>query len=134
MKGPGAFGLEWGEAEIDAGWQGIAALGFTDPPPAGFAAELRIGLAKAARQTAAVELGRTYAIEVTADGGERTVEVPDDLAAALRSDPVVAAAFDAMAYSHRKEYVRWVNEAKREQTRADRITKTVEMVREGRSR
>ncbi|MCC6435618.1 MAG: YdeI/OmpD-associated family protein [Acidimicrobiales bacterium] len=93
-----------------------------------------IGLAKAARQTAAVELGRTYAIEVTADGGERTVEVPDDLAAALRSDPVVAAAFDAMAYSHRKEYVRWVNEAKREQTRADRITKTVEMVREGRSR
>mgnify|MGYP002737566420 CR=1 FL=1 len=48
MSDPGAFGLEWGEAEIDAGWQGIAALGFTDPPPAGFAAELRIGLAKAA--------------------------------------------------------------------------------------
>ena len=48
MSGPGAFGLEWGEAEIESGWQGIVALSFTDPPPAGFAAELRIGLAKAA--------------------------------------------------------------------------------------
>ena len=46
MSEPGAFGLEWGEAEFEAGWQGIAALSFTDPPPAGFAAELLIGLAK----------------------------------------------------------------------------------------
>ena len=47
MSEPGAFGLEWGEAEIEAGWQGVVALSFTTPPPAGFAAELRIGLAKA---------------------------------------------------------------------------------------
>lgn len=41
---PGAFGLEWGEAEIEPGWQGIASLSFTVPPPSGFAAELQIAL------------------------------------------------------------------------------------------
>ncbi len=50
------------------------------------------------------------------------------------TDPAVAKAFAAMAYSHRKEYVRWVAAAKREQTRSDRIAKTVEMVREGQTR
>lgn len=51
--GTGCIRARWGEAEIDAGWQGIAALGFTDPPPAGFAAELRIGLEAAAGLLAA---------------------------------------------------------------------------------
>ncbi|MFI5956376.1 YdeI/OmpD-associated family protein [Cryptosporangium sp. NPDC051539] len=96
--------------------------------------ENMIGLAKAARAEAGVELGATYDVEIAADAGERTVEVPADLAAALAAEPVVEKAFATMAYSHRKEYVRWVTEAKREATRADRVAKTVEMVREGRTR
>lgn len=93
-----------------------------------------VGLSKAARQAASVELGTTYDVEIAADAGERTVEVPADLAAALDADPAARAAFDALAYSHRKEYVRWVTEAKREQTRADRVVKTVEKVRAGHAR
>lgn len=93
-----------------------------------------IGLAKAARQQAGVEVGGTYPVTISADAAERTVTVPADLAAALQSDPAAATAFEAMAYSHRKEYIRWIEEAKREQTRADRIVKTVAMVREGRTR
>ncbi|MEZ5250004.1 MAG: DUF1905 domain-containing protein [Ilumatobacteraceae bacterium] len=61
-----------------------------------------IGLAKAARTTAGVEIGSSYEIEVVADTGERTVEVPDDLAAALAADPDAKTTFGAMAYSHRK--------------------------------
>jgi hypothetical protein len=93
-----------------------------------------IGLAKAARAQAGVELGVGYDVEITADVGERTVEVPDDLAVALAAEPAVQATFTALAYSHRKEYVRWITEAKRPTTRADRIAKTVEMVRENRTR
>ena len=96
--------------------------------------ENMIGLAKAARAQAGVELGETYDVEIAADAGERTVEVPADLAAALAADPAVETAFTGLAYSHRKEYVRWVTEAKREATRADRIATTVEMVRAGRTR
>lgn len=93
-----------------------------------------IGLAKAARTTAGVEIGSSYEIEVVADTGERTVEVPDDLAAALAADPDAKTTFDAMAYSHRKEYVRWITEAKKADTRANRIAKAIEMIRAGQTR
>lgn len=93
-----------------------------------------IGLAKAAREQAGVQLDSSYDVEIMVDGAERTVGVPDDLAAALEVDPAVRATFTALAPSHRKEFVRWITEAKREATRADRVGKTVEMIREGRTR
>ena len=93
-----------------------------------------IGLAKAARAQAGVEIGMTYDVEITAEVGEREVEVPADLAAALAADPVAEERFTGLAYSHRKSFAQWVVEAKRDQTRADRVAKTVEMVREGRTR
>ncbi len=96
--------------------------------------ENMIGLNKAARAQAGVELGDEVSVVVSADTSERTVEVPDDLAAALAARPGAAEAFAALAYSHRKEYVRWVTEAKREQTRTDRLAKTVEMVLAGQTR
>ena len=96
--------------------------------------ENMIGLSKASRAQAGVEIGGRYDVEIAADTGERTVEVPDDLAAALAADAGVQAAFTALAYTHRREFVRWVAEAKRAATREDRIAKTVEMVREGRTR
>lgn len=93
-----------------------------------------VGFSKAARADAGIELGEEVTFDIAADLTPRTVEVPEDLAAALAAEPAVEKAFAAMAYSHRKEYVRWVTEAKREQTRTDRIVKTVEMVRAGQTR
>ncbi|MFW5474536.1 YdeI/OmpD-associated family protein [Knoellia sp. CPCC 206450] len=93
-----------------------------------------VGFSKAARAEAGVDIGDTVTFSIAADTTPRTVEVPDDLAGSLAANPDAAQAFEAMAYSHRKEFVRWVTEAKREQTRADRVAKTVEMVREGRTR
>jgi uncharacterized protein YdeI (YjbR/CyaY-like superfamily) len=57
------------------------------------------------------------------------VAVPDDLAAAL--DETARAQFDGLAVSHRKEWVRWVEEAKKPETRTARIEKTVESLRAG---
>lgn len=96
--------------------------------------ESLIGFSRAARAEAGVEIGDEVTADIAAETAPRTVEVPGDLAAALAADPSVESAFAALSYTHRKEYVRWVEEAKREQTRADRVARTVEMVREGRTR
>jgi hypothetical protein len=96
--------------------------------------ENMIGLSKAARAQAGVEIGSSYAVEIALDEAERVVEVPADLSAALAEDPAAHDAFAAMSYTHRKEYVRWVEEAKKDETRAQRIATTVEMVRDGRTR
>jgi len=93
-----------------------------------------IGLARAAREQAGVSIGSAYSVQVVADESDRSVEVPEDLAVALAGDAPARAAFEALAYSHRKEFVRWVNEAKRDATRAQRVVKTVEMLRAGKHR
>lgn len=59
---------------------------------------------------------------------------PDDLRAALDASPKAAATFDGFARSCRREYVEWVVEAKRPETRAKRIAQAVGWMAEGKKR
>ncbi len=61
-------------------------------------------------------------------------KTPDDLAAALKKDAKARATWDGFSPSHRKEYVEWIVEAKRAETRAKRLGQTMEMLRDGKSR
>ena len=61
-------------------------------------------------------------------------EVPADLAAALASNRKARATFDAFSNSHRREYIEWIGEAKRETTRAQRLATTIEWLAEGKPR
>lgn len=88
-----------------------------------------IGFSKAVRAELGVEIDQEVDAVIRVDAGERTVEEPADLAAALDADPALRAAFDALAYSHRKEHARSVAEAKQEATRERRIAKVVEALR-----
>ena len=58
-------------------------------------------------------------------------EPPPELAEAIGADAKAEAAWDALAPSHRKEYVRWVAEAKKAETRMGRSLKAATMLREG---
>ncbi len=65
------------------------------------------------------------------DDEERKVTVPDDLAAALQSNPAGKAIFAKLSYSHQKQYVEWIESAKQVVTRQNRISKTISMLPEG---
>jgi uncharacterized protein YdeI (YjbR/CyaY-like superfamily) len=65
------------------------------------------------------------------DTEPRRVRVPRDLPEALAEDPAASAAFKRMSFTHRREYVDWFEEAKRPETRARRIAKTVARVHKG---
>lgn len=60
--------------------------------------------------------------------------VPADLAAALRNAPAAAATFGKLSPSHRREYVEWITEAKRDETRLKRLALTLEWLAVGKSR
>lgn len=96
--------------------------------------ESMIGFSRAARQEAGVEIGEEHDFEIALDDAPRDVAVPADLRAALEADAGAKEAFDALAYTHRKEFARWVEEAKRPETRERRVRETLRMVREGRTR
>jgi uncharacterized protein YdeI (YjbR/CyaY-like superfamily) len=66
------------------------------------------------------------------DDERRVVDVPAELEASLARDAVARGAFERLSDSHRKEYVQWIEEAKREETRRRRIERTLELLREGR--
>ena len=61
-------------------------------------------------------------------------EMPEDLVAALNKDNAAKATFDAFPPSCRREYIEWIVEAKREETRAKRLAQTVEWLSEGKRR
>lgn len=86
------------------------------------------------RASAGVAAGDEVEVQVELDAGPREVLVPDDLRAALAQSPEALAYFDGLAYSHRKEWVRWIEDAKRPETRSDRITKAVTRLRDGHPR
>ena len=69
--------------------------------------------------------GSTYQVDIAVDTQVRTVEVPADLASALRKSKLTKA-FDALAYTHRKEYVRVIEDAKKPDTRNRRIEALIE--------
>jgi hypothetical protein len=61
----------------------------------------------------------------------KTVRVPDDLEKALKKNKQARTAYEALAYSHRKEYVEWIITAKREETRKQRVDGTIQMLLAG---
>ncbi len=77
------------------------------------------------REAAGVEAGDEVEVTIELDVEPRTVDVPEDLAAALAEKPGAREAFDALAYSARKEHVRQVESAKAQETRERRIASIV---------
>ncbi|WP_058187985.1 YdeI/OmpD-associated family protein [Terracidiphilus gabretensis] len=75
-------------------------------------------------------IGDTIDVTITRDETERTIETPEDFTKLLKKEKLQAI-FETLSYSHRKEYVRWITEAKKEETRQRRLIKAVEMLRDG---
>lgn len=80
------------------------------------------------RAAAGVNAGDQVEVTLALDEAPRTVTIPDDLAAALAEKPGAAAAFDALSYTARKEFVRQVESAKAAETRTRRIANIVAKV------
>jgi len=96
--------------------------------------EFLLGLNREVREGAGAQAGDEVEVTVELDEAPREVEVPGALAAALAADPDASASFERMAFTHRKEYARWVAEAKRDETRQRRVEQAVEMIRAGQTR
>jgi hypothetical protein len=103
--------------------------------------ETLLGLHRAVRESAGVQAGDTVEVALELDTAPREVDVPaprevdvpEALARALAGDPAAKATFEALAFTHRKEYARWVADAKRLETRARRVAQALEMLRDGKT-
>jgi hypothetical protein len=83
------------------------------------------------REACGLAPGMPVDVTLALDEEPRTVEVPDDLAAAFAGDPEARAVFDRLSFTHQREYVEWITSAKREETQTRRVAQTLEMLRKG---
>jgi hypothetical protein len=90
-----------------------------------------LGLTNDLRAAAGIEPDADVAVELALDTETREVHVPEALATALESDTLARERFEHLAFTHRREYAEWIEQAKRADTRARRAEKAVAMLRDG---
>jgi hypothetical protein len=105
----------------EAGWEGVALVSVDD-----MWSSMRFRPQSAVGKTRVPPAERRAA----ADRAE-PLEVPADLRASLDAHPESAAFFDQLAPSHKKEYVSWIVDAKKAETRSSRIAKTLDKLSQG---
>ncbi|MFD3400807.1 YdeI/OmpD-associated family protein [Kribbella sp. NPDC058693] len=113
-----------GRIPVQATFDGVAYRGSI----ASMGGCMALGILKGIRSELGKGDGDAVTVTVERDTAERTVDVPDDLAAAL-TEAGLREAFDKLAYSHRREHVQAINDAKKPETRQRRIGKALEMLR-----
>jgi len=81
------------------------------------------------------QIGKTFGdeikVSVEVDAEERVITVPEELKRLFKSEKEAKANFEKLSYTHQREYVTWINEAKKAETRQNRIVKTIEMLKQG---
>jgi hypothetical protein len=87
-----------------------------------------LGVQKTIMAQAGVSAGDRLVVVLENDEEPREVEIPEELATALRRNAVARRYFESLSYSHRREYIRQITEAKRPETRARRAERTIEML------
>ena len=90
-----------------------------------------VGFRKQIQEAAGIRIGDRVRVRIEPDVEPREIEVPDDLAQALKKDRAASQAFEGLSYTHRKEYAQWVEDAKKPETRQRRVEKTIELLRAG---
>lgn len=80
------------------------------------------------------QIGKTFGdkvkVTVEPDTEPRVIEIPPELEKAFRKDKAAAAYFHSLAYSHKREYVGYITEAKKEETRLRRVAQTISMLKQ----
>jgi hypothetical protein len=85
---------------------------------------------KAIREEIGKGPGDAVDIVVWRDEAIRTVEIPASFKELMKKEGLLAG-FEKLSFTHRKEYCRWITEAKKEETRQNRIVKAIAMLRKG---
>ena len=89
-----------------------------------------IGLHKAIRDRIGKKPGDTVEVVLWKDEEPRVVEVPPELKSRMEKEGVQPF-FETLSYTHRKEYCRWISEARKEETRQKRLAKAIELLKKG---
>jgi len=117
-----------GQVKVKVTINGFTFPGLLAPMGKGFHA---LGIRKELRQKTGITFGDEVLIKLESETEPREIAVPADLEALLSKNPESKIKFEKLAYTHRREYVQWIEEAKKPETRQRRLEKMLEMLLQG---
>lgn len=85
-----------------------------------------MGVNREVREQAGAGVGDRVEVSMEIDTAPRTVAIPPDLNSELSKSVAARVRFDKLSYTHRKEYVQWIEAAKRPETRTRRIKQVLD--------
>lgn len=88
-----------------------------------------LGITQRVRKETGKNPGDSVHIILEEDTEERIIETPEALLKLLKKEPELLKFFNGLSYTHRKEYIRWIVEARKEETRKNRLVKAMELIR-----
>ena len=90
-----------------------------------------LGLTQEIRKKIGKGFGDEIFVTLEKDEEERSVEIPEDFATAMNNNETAVATFQSLSYTAQKEYVLWITSAKRQETKSERIIKSVSLLAQG---
>lgn len=90
-----------------------------------------LGVTKDIRTKIGKDIGDEISVTLELDTAERIVHVPAELQDALDDNPDLTKKFDALAFTYRKEFSKWISNAKKMETRERRLKKAIQMIIDG---
>lgn len=90
-----------------------------------------LGMTQEIRKQIGKEPGDVVAVTIEKDEEERVQDAPIDFLEALRQNDSALATYEKLSYSGKRDYVLWITDAKKEETRKDRIEKSIAKLSEG---
>ena len=124
-----AMNSDW-EVYKNSDWQPVSSIAIDDTwSGKRFRQRPGLGQARAQRQD---EVTRDADGTVCIDRKNRVITPPGDLQKVMNKNAKARSAFDGLSFTNQREYVGWIIEAKRPETRAARLAKTIEMLSKGR--
>ncbi len=91
----------------------------------------KIGLTQEVRKKLGKTFGESISVKLWEDKEERIVEIPDDVLEVFNQNKEAFSLYEKMSYTHRKEYMRWITDAKKSETKENRKVKMIEMILSG---
>ena len=91
-----------------------------------------VGLHKAAREAAGVQIGDEVDLELTRDDSPRVLQLPSELEAAFAAEPALRERFESLSFSRRRDLAGPISEAKKPETRAARLERALAALRASR--
>lgn len=123
---PSTFGTK-GQVKIKATFDGVLYRGSLANMGQGHFLLLR----KDIREQIGKSIGDRVEVTLELDTDERIVDIPNELQTLLDQDAGIKSFFEALSYTNRKEYARWIADAKRPETKERRLQMTFEKLRQG---